>query len=209
VTSVAKQRDPAAQSKRFGNVDWEMKLSAYQNEGVRSLAAVTAIAWCEEKHLTTMATHLPENEGGALQAQMAWWLGSNDTAPHVNLKKKKRKLWKRISVDGWGLSNNQMCEFRVLIIPYVLNVPSSVNKIFMWELLFSHEPVAKLYTCNLISWFKSLGSLHAKRVQTKVVKVSQHLYSASNKSNRYPSEASSWSALNNFQYVILQIDTAS
>jgi hypothetical protein len=44
VISVAKQPDPAAQSKGFENVDWEMKLPTYQNEGVRHLAAATTFA---------------------------------------------------------------------------------------------------------------------------------------------------------------------
>jgi hypothetical protein len=76
VASVAKQRGPAAHSNGFENVDWEMELPAYQNEGVRQLAATTALAWCGEEHLTTLAAHLPGNGGtarmsSALQVQTA------------------------------------------------------------------------------------------------------------------------------------------
>jgi hypothetical protein len=44
VTSVAKQPETAAQSNGFENVDLELQSSDYQNEGVRHLAAATALA---------------------------------------------------------------------------------------------------------------------------------------------------------------------
>jgi hypothetical protein len=44
VTSVAKQPKPAVQSKCFENVNCEMQLPAYQNEGVRDLGTATAFA---------------------------------------------------------------------------------------------------------------------------------------------------------------------
>jgi hypothetical protein len=80
VTLVAKQPDPAVQSSSFENVNWEMQLPAYQNEGLRQLAAATAPVWCEERHLTALAAHLSRNVGenrmsSALQVQMARWLG--------------------------------------------------------------------------------------------------------------------------------------
>jgi len=57
-----------------------MQLPAYQNEGVHHLAEATALTWCGEEHLTTLAAHLPGNRGSAwmwdaLQVQMAQWLG--------------------------------------------------------------------------------------------------------------------------------------
>jgi hypothetical protein len=54
LTSVAKQLDPAAQSSGCENVEWEMQLPAYQNEGAHNLAAATALTWCGEEHLTTL-----------------------------------------------------------------------------------------------------------------------------------------------------------
>jgi hypothetical protein len=58
---VAKQSQLTAQS------NCEMQLSAYHNDGVRYLAASTALASCgEENHLTTPVPHLPENGFQAL-----------------------------------------------------------------------------------------------------------------------------------------------
>jgi hypothetical protein len=44
VTSVAKQPDPAAHSNGFENVDSEIQLPGFLNEGVRHLATTTALA---------------------------------------------------------------------------------------------------------------------------------------------------------------------
>jgi len=47
VTSIAKQLDPTAQSNSSENVDREMQLPAYQNEGVHHLAAakISHLMW--------------------------------------------------------------------------------------------------------------------------------------------------------------------
>jgi hypothetical protein len=90
VTSVAKELDPSSHFNGFENVDWDMQLAAYQNEGVRHLSAAIAVAWCAEEHLTTLAAYLKGNGGGAwmsgsLQVQGApMTLNSNNIAPYVN-----------------------------------------------------------------------------------------------------------------------------
>jgi hypothetical protein len=43
VTAVAKRPDPAAQSSGFVNIHLELQLPANQNDGVRNLAAATAL----------------------------------------------------------------------------------------------------------------------------------------------------------------------
>jgi hypothetical protein len=50
VTSVAKQPDPAAQSNGFENVDWEMHLCVYQNDGMRHLASASLTEAIDSKH---------------------------------------------------------------------------------------------------------------------------------------------------------------
>jgi len=81
-----------------------------------------------------------------------------------------------------------------------------MNKIVVLSWV-SKDPVTKLYTCNVISWLSCLGSFHVKGVQIKVMRESSHLYPARTNCIGYPSDASSWTALIQFQYVVFQIDT--
>jgi hypothetical protein len=47
---------------------------------------------------------------------------------------------------------------------------------FHVKLLVSQMPVAKLYTCSVISMLQNLVRLHVKGVQTNVVEDSPHLH---------------------------------
>jgi hypothetical protein len=105
-------------------------------------------------------------------------------------------LWKCVSMGAWGLSSDQTCEFRVLVIPRLLNVASSVNKTFVWSCWFPNS-----------QWQNSTRAMWL--LQMKVMNDASHLHPASTNSFGYPSDCSCWTALNNFQYSPLEIDTAS